>query len=74
MQIEGAKDRLQALSEGVERAWGMTFEEYANLCVDDPAAAERVAEEAVKRLTAGINPASVSLNTKGETPLGEREQ
>jgi hypothetical protein len=50
MDLTGPKQRLQALSDGVERAWGMTFEEYANLCVDDPAEAERVAKRAVESL------------------------
>ena len=48
--IGGPKARLDALSRGVEKVWGITFEEYAQLCVDDPEAAEEIAQIAVEKL------------------------
>ena len=48
--IAGPKARLDALGRGVEKVWGMTFEEYAQLCVDDPEAAEEIAQIAVEKL------------------------
>lgn len=50
MDITGAKNRLDALARGVEKVWGMTFEEYAQLCVDDPEAAEEINQTAIAKL------------------------
>lgn len=48
--ISGPKARLDALARGVEEVWGITFEEYAQLCVDDPEAAEEINQAAVAKL------------------------
>lgn len=47
---DGQLQRMDALRRGVEEAWGMTFDEYAVLCVDDPEEAQRVASRAIKKL------------------------
>lgn len=48
--MAGPRARLDALSRGVEAVWGMTFEEYAQLCVDDPETAEEIAQTAIAKL------------------------
>ena len=48
--MAGPKARLDALARGVEKVWGITFEEYAQLCVDDPEAAEEIAQTAVAKI------------------------
>lgn len=48
--MAGPKARLDALARGVEEVWGITFEEYAQLCVDDPEAAEEINQAAIAKL------------------------
>ena len=66
MDMTGPRARLDAMARGVEAAWGMTFEEYANLCVDNPAEAQRVADRAVAKLTNKLE--ADKLATTGEAP------
>lgn len=47
--MDGPRERLAALQAGVEELMGMTSEQYADLCVDDPDEAERVLQEAIER-------------------------
>lgn len=52
VNVKGQVDRMNALQASVEALWGMTMDEYAELCVSDPDEADRVAAQAQERLAA----------------------
>jgi hypothetical protein len=52
VMYEAAARRLAELSAGVEELWGMSFEEYAQLIVDDPDEAQRVSDRAIAKAKA----------------------
>lgn len=71
MDVSGPLARMDALQRGVEELWGMSLEEYAELCVDDPEEAQRVADRAQERLTNKLTSDTLASEGNPSLPLSK---